>query len=171
MTQSRRACPGERGCCCHTGHPCYLDNVSGVIVREQGRWHTGRRVVADGVDGLHAGQGTSAADLGHATDFGGASPDELREVTPLMEVTPGVGLAVAVGRELAELSVVPHVAGSLGAGAVDAERRALGTAPEGEVLAIAAATRRTRDELAGRINTDTKGKAYRSCSNTQREAD
>lgn len=70
-------------------------------------------------------------------------------MTPLGEVSTGIALAVVAGRELVELSVVPHVAGSLSTGAVDAERGALGAAPHGKVLAIAAAARRPRKELEG----------------------
>lgn len=74
-------------------------------------------------------------------------PDNLREVAPLAKVATGVALAVVAGGELVELSVVPHVAGSLGTGAVDAKGGALGTAPHGEVLAVAATTGRPSREL------------------------
>jgi hypothetical protein len=113
---------------------------------ERGR--TGRRIVADSVDGLHAGQSTSAAHVRNTANLLCTGPHKLREVAPLGKVSTGVALAIVARRELVEFTAVPHVAGSLSTSAVYAKRAALGTDPHGEVLAVAATTRSPSRELA-----------------------
>lgn len=75
-----------------------------------------RAVVADGEPRAHAAvDGAGRAVLRSAADRGGGDPDDLREMAPRLKVGHvGVAFSVAVGGELPDLAVVPHVGDGLG---------------------------------------------------------
>jgi hypothetical protein len=98
-------------------------------------------VVADGEPRAHiAVDGAGRAVLRGAANFGRGDPDDLGEVTPTIKVGHvGVAFAVAVGRELPDLAVVPQVSDGLGdnLGGINAGNVARG-AVDSNVLAVRA---------------------------------
>jgi hypothetical protein len=119
VTQDRNECEISRDSMKrHLSHQgAFLGGENGVAKRSQNVVGiftvvvTRGRVVADGEG--HGGAGVDVAELvahhGRATDVGGALPDDLGEVAPLLELGHAGAGATVGGREVADFVVVHQV--------------------------------------------------------------
>lgn len=98
-------------------------------------------IVADSVPDVHLrAHGTLRTELGIAAKLLGLLPNELREMTPALEVRHvRVRLSIVGGRPKGKLPVIPHVSCGLSTGFDSADilnGLLVGRAPHGNVLTI-----------------------------------
>jgi hypothetical protein len=129
------------------GNPRLFSRINGLtlggldVVGVRTTHVAGRGVVADSVPGAQSRHGARGAEVAVAANLLSLPPDELREVTPLLEVRHvGAVLAIVAGGEEIQLAVVPAVAGRASDGRGGAKGFGiLARAPHGKVLTVATA--------------------------------